>query len=377
MLEKTGKIISGVLCAVISAAALFIGTLSAVLPDRLCIETGKLIGGLFGTKLCGTAENAEYRFGPIPIKPVSISEEQRPMLVPCGTPFGIKLRTEGVMAVSVSDDSPAEKAGICEGDIILSVNGVPVTSNSDISNAVQLSPERCSVILRHGDSERQLFAEPYELCGVYKLGLWVRDSAAGLGTMSYYDPETGSYGGLGHPVSDVTTGKLMPLSSGEVTAAEITDIVRGAAGAPGELCGRLLHDKKLGELHKNTECGIFGKASHCPADGGAVPMAFRQEVHTGAAVLLTTVDGTEPQEYDIEIEHISVIDLDSSKSMVIRITDPALLELTGGIVCGMSGSPIIQDGMLVGAVTHVFLNDPQKGYAIFCQTMLEAAENRE
>lgn len=296
---------------------------------------------------------------------------QRPMLVACGTPFGIKLKTDGVMAVGVTEGSPAEKAGLRKGDIIVSVNGERVCSNGDISAAIQLCPESSEVIIHRGNSERMLCAEPYCEDGVYRIGVWVRDSAAGIGTMTYYNPADGSYGGLGHAVSDVTTGELMPLLSGEITAAEINGIVKGEAGAPGELCGRLIADSVTGSIERNTQCGIFGSTAGAPVSAQAIPMAYRSEVHTGAATVLTTTDGGVPAEYDIEIERISVYDTESSKSMIIRITDPALLEKTGGIVCGMSGSPIIQDGKLVGAVTHVFLNDPHRGYAIFCETMLE------
>ncbi len=374
-MEKLCKLLSGSLCALIAAAAVGIAGMYAVLPSELSVEAGTSSGsGFLGTQLRDSGGGTEYYIGSVPIKPVELRQTERPMLVPCGTPFGIKLRTSGVMAVTVNDNSPAEKAGIREGDIILSVNGVEVSSNSGISSAIQLCPESCSVILRRGDSEMMLSAEPYKDCGLYKIGLWVRDSAAGLGTMTYYDPATKGYGGLGHPVSDVTTGELMPLGSGEITAADITGIVRGAAGSPGELCGALLSEHVIGTLEQNTKCGIFGRAEQPPCEGEAVPMAFRQEVRTGEAQILATVDGTTPRLYDIRIEHINLCDMDSSKSMVIRITDEALLQSTGGIVCGMSGSPILQDGRLAGAVTHVFLNDPEKGYAIFAETMLDASQ---
>lgn len=341
-MEKTARKFSGLLCAAIIFAA--------------------GCAALFGGMRLNVGAAAEI---------TAVSAAQRPMLVACGTPFGIKLKTDGVIAVGVTKGSPAEKAGLRQGDIIVSVNGEKVCSNSDISAAIQLCPECSEVIIHRGDSERMLSINPYCEGGVYRIGVWVRDSAAGIGTMTYYNPLEGSYGGLGHAVSDVTTGELMPLLSGEITAAEINGIVKGAAGVPGELCGRLIADSVTGSIERNTQYGIFGSAAGAPVAAQAIPMAYRSEVHTGAATILTTVDGNTPAEYDIEIERISVYDAESSKSMTIRITDPALLEKTGGIVCGMSGSPIIQNGRLVGAVTHVFLNDPQRGYAIFCQTMLE------
>lgn len=373
-MEKTAKILSRLLCGIITCAAFVIGCFCAVLPDSVSVEAGADSSvSFYGAKLYDDGEEACYYLGAVPIKTASVAAVERPMLVPCGTPFGIKLRTDGVMAISVTEDSPAESAGIKEGDVIISVNDVRVRSNSDISDAIQLSPERCEVILQRGDSERLIRMQPYEDCGIYKIGVWVRDSAAGIGTMSYFDPVTGEYGGLGHSVSDVTTGELMPLLSGEITAADINGIIRGEAGSPGELCGRIVPNDAIGTIERNTKCGIFGTVSEAPTGGEAVPMAFRQEVKTGAATMLTTIDGSTPKEYDIVIEHINICDMESSKSMVIRITDPELLSQTGGIICGMSGSPILQDGRLVGAVTHVFLNDPERGYAIFCETMLDKA----
>lgn len=376
-MEKTAKILSGLLMAAISAAAAAICCLYLLLPQEISIEADAACdGGFFGTSITETPDGYEYRCGAVPIKPVSATERERPMLVPCGTPFGIKLKASGVMAVSITENSPAEKSGIKEGDMILSVNGEQVSSNSAISSAIQLCPDNCEIILRRKNSEKLINVEPYNDCGIYKIGIWVRDSAAGLGTMTYYDPTSGGFAGLGHPVSDATTGELMPMASGEITPAEITGAVKGKAGDPGELCGTLTSDESIGILEANTSCGVFGKLDNYNGAVEPVPMAFRQEVHTGDAVILATIDGSTPKEYDIVIEHINLCDINSSKSMVIRITDPELLNATGGIVCGMSGSPIIQDGKLAGAVTHVFLNDPMRGYAIFCETMLEAQENR-
>ena len=374
-MEKTTKIMSRLLLGLISIAATAVSMLYLLLPQEISVEAGaEYSSGFCGATLKETTDGFEYRYGAIPIKTVSANERTRPMLVPCGTPFGIKLKTSGVMAVSITENSPAKKEGIKEGDIIMSVNGEPVNSNSAISSAIQLCPEKCEIILRRGDSEKLVTVKPYQDCGIYKIGIWVRDSAAGLGTMTYFDPLTGGFGGLGHPVSDVTTGELMPMASGEITPAQITGAVKGETGDPGELCGTLTTDECLGTLSLNTSYGIFGTMSNPCDTEKAIPMAFRQEVHTGDATILATIEGSTPKEYDIVIEHINICDLNSSKSMVIRITDPELLEATGGIVCGMSGSPIIQDGRLAGAVTHVFLNDPERGYAIFCETMLQAQE---
>lgn len=297
------------------------------------------------------------------------SGEERRMLIPGGMPFGIKLRTDGVMVVSVNKGSPAAKAGIRAGDIILSVNGSTVETNAEIAAAIQQEPSGSEVVYLRRDSEKCVSVTPQSADGRLILGVWVRDSAAGIGTLTYYDPETGSFGGLGHPVSDVTTGELMPLASGEITEAEIFGVTKSADGEPGELCGELCSGA-AGTLEANTPVGVFGTLSS-GIEGKVLPVAHKSEVECGEAVILSTISGTEPQEYEAEIEKINLCALNGTKSMIIRITDERLLETAGGIVRGMSGSPIIQNGMLVGAVTHVFLNDPTRGYAVFAETMVE------
>lgn len=374
-MEKAGKIISGLLCWAIAAAACVLGFYYAVLPGTLYAETCGAVSG----KVCG-AEIVEraggecvYSVGGMNIKPVALERRERRMLVPGGQPFGIKLRTDGVMVVSVNGGSPADKSGIKPGDVIVSVNNIDVETNSDISEAVQQVPGECRLIIRRGDSEKCLGVPPECVNGTYRIGAWVRDSAAGIGTLTFFDPKTGEFAGLGHPVSDVTTGKLMPLSSGEATTAEIYSTIKGKNGETGELCGEL-RESVIGSLDKNTPVGVFGTLSG-EADGTAIPMAFRQEVQCGPASILSTIEGCEPQEYSIEIEKINICASGGTKSMVIRVTDKRLLDSAGGIVRGMSGSPIIQNGMLAGAVTHVFVNDPTRGYAVFAESMVEEIDS--
>lgn len=370
MMEKAGKFISGLFCCLIAAAAGLIGSYYAVLPGEITAQTGgEVHGGFIGAEITQQYDGWGYSVGKMRIKQVSLSQEERRSLVPGGMPFGIKLRTEGVMVISVNKGSPADKAGIRAGDMITSVNGVPVMTNSEISSAVQMEPSGSVVVLSRGTSELCINAEPQESGGHLQLGVWVRDSAAGIGTLTFYDPQTGMFGGLGHPVSDVTTGELMPLSSGEITRAEIYSVSRGASGEAGELCGDLCSGA-VGTLSSNTPVGVFGELEQ-ELTGQALPVAFRQEVQCGPATILATINGTEPQEYSIEIEKINLCALNGTKSMVIRVTDDRLLESAGGIVRGMSGSPIIQNGMIAGAVTHVFLNDPSRGYAVFVETMIE------
>lgn len=370
MMDRAGRFISGCFCLLIAAAVGIIGIYYAVLPGKLTAQTGgEIHGGFAGAQITEQYGGWGYSVGKMHIKQVSVSQEQRRMMVPGGTPFGIKLRTDGVMVISVNKGSPADCAGIKPGDIISSINGVQVQTNSEIAAAVQLDSEQSVVVLKRGSSEMCISAEPQKDGTEYRLGAWVRDSAAGIGTLTCFDPDTGKFAGLGHPVSDVTTGELMPLSSGEITQAEIFSVVKGQNGEAGELCGDLCSGA-VGKLSANTPVGVFGDLMTIP-NGNALPVAFRQEVECGPASIMTTISGTEPQVYSIEIEKINVCALNGTKSMVIRVTDQRLLDSAGGIVRGMSGSPIIQNGMIVGAVTHVLLNDPSRGYAVFAETMME------
>ncbi len=342
--------------------------------NAVAVEAGK-----------SSVKKAELKLlGIIPIKIVNIQEVDEPMLIPCGNPFGIKLLTDGVIAVEVSGfetasgfRSPAADAGIKTGDIIKTVNGKKVMSNEDIEKIISESGGKSlSFNLMRDDKNLILNVEP-QLCsadGSYRAGLWVRDSSAGIGTVTFYDPETGVFAGLGHPVCDVDTGSILPLSEGEVVDVSVNGVKRGAAGAPGELMGSFSSLAAIGSLELNCADGLYGVMSSFSSQNEAVPLGMRQEIETGEAYIYTTVSGTQPKMYKIVIEKIDLHDTKGSKNMIIRVTDKELLEKSGGIVQGMSGSPIIQNGKLVGAVTHVFVNNPAKGYAIFADTMYECSE---
>ncbi len=375
-MEKTVKIISGAVCAVLVFAALLISFYHAALPVNINTDSnGKISGGFSLAVLRPIGSGAGYYVGAVPIKDAGAKKTVRPAVIPCGTPFGIKLRSEGVMVITVSPGSPADKSGLKSGDVITAVNGTSVYTNTDIEEALQSSPANVDITFTRGDSEVSVIAAPREQDGYRRIGAWVRDSAAGIGTLTFCCPDSGIFGGLGHAVSDVSTGKAVPLRTGEITDADIYSVVKGEKGSAGELCGALLPGE-TGTLAANTPVGVFGTLEALP-NTDSIPVAFRQEVHSGAASILTTISGGTPQEYSIEIERVNLFDMTGSKSMVIRITDNRLLEETGGIVRGMSGSPIIQDGMLVGAVTHVLVNDPERGYAVFAESMLEELEKCE
>ena len=322
-------------------------------------------------------------FGFIPLKQVTVSVVDAPVVTVCGTPFGIKLYTDGVLIVGMSDVqtaaggvNPAAAAGIRIGDTILSIDGVAVTTNEEVADCINACDGRSVTlrIRRDGVEFDASFvpARPSDGTG-WRAGLWVRDSTAGVGMLTFYDPESGAFAGLGHPVCDTDTGQMLSVSTGEIVPARIHDVEKSVKGTPGELCG---HFEKgtLGRLSLNASDGVYGTLTAALEGGVSMPLAMKQEVQEGAAQVLTTVDGDEPRLYDIVIRQVRHNAANDTRSMVIEVVDEELLALTGGIVQGMSGSPIIQNGKLVGAVTHVLVDDPTRGYAIFAENMLTTAQ---
>lgn len=322
-------------------------------------------------------------FGVVPIKEVTLIEKDEKTVFVSGEVFGIKLYTDGVIIVgtqSVETDSgrvnPAESCGLQVGDVIISIDGEKVYTSDSVQNILNNNNgSSFDIKVKRGERYREFTLSPVycEREGCYKAGMWVRDSTAGIGTLTYYDKDSGMFGALGHQVNDVDTNEIMPLLEGEAVSARVTDIKKASKGTTGSLeCD--FGDYTVGRLTANTDCGIFGAYSAVPSFVKAYPVASAQQVKKGKASLVSAVQNGEPKEYEIEITHISYNENNSQKNMVIKITDPELKELTGGIVQGMSGSPIVQDGRLVGALTHVIVNNPEKGYAVFAQTMLEKQE---
>lgn len=318
-----------------------------------------------------------------PIKSVDIAVTGEKELIPCGTPFGIRLFTNGVIVVGTADIptqdgmvNPATCAGIKTGDIIQKINGKNVNQNEEVAALVEKSDGKALELELERNGRvftATLHPVTCETDNLYKAGLWVRDSTAGIGTMTFYDPETGSFGGLGHAICDTDTGEVMPLRSGDILPVTICGIAKGEKGLPGELRGYFSNDTAIGSLCANVQAGVYGNLEKT-FEGTSVTMAMKQDITTGKVQILTTINEDGPQYYDAEIESIDLRNQSETKNMVLHVTDPELLKATGGIVQGMSGSPILQNGKLVGAVTHVFVNDPTRGYGIFAENMLNVSQ---
>ena len=319
--------------------------------------------------------------GLIPIKSVTVNTKDRDLLYVGGMPFGVRFSTDGLLVVGYGDEipktqNPAYKAGIRPSDIINAVNGKAITSSEALIKASAESGgnEIALSCTRNGKSFT-VNVKPYYSASEqkYKTGLLVRDSGAGIGTVTFIDPETNEFGGLGHGICDGATGCVLPMSRGAVTDVKISGVVKGVSGNPGELHGSF-GLKKTGSLLKNTSCGVFGMFVEKPQScTELLPVGVPSELKTGEAYIYCTLDGTSPQKYTIKITDIDYSET-GNKCFSIKVTDPSLIEKTGGIVQGMSGSPIIQNGKLVGAVTHVLINDPTTGYGIFIENMLNAAQ---
>lgn len=298
-------------------------------------------------------------------------------VIPLGSAFGIKLFTDGVIVASLSDIyteegvcCPAAEAGILPGDYLLQADGQDIPDNGALARYIGSSQgEAISFQVRREDQVFSVEVTPVYGEGSFKTGMWVRDSAAGIGTLTFYDPTTGVFAGLGHGICDMDTNGVMALKSGEPAPITLSGIVKGQADSPGQLRGYFSSEESLGTLLANRETGVYGTLHQAPA-GEAVETLTREEVATGPVQLLVSLDETGPQLYEAEIQEIINQDK-TTKNLVVQVTDPRLLERTGGIVQGMSGAPILQNGKLAGAITHVFTEDPTLGYGIFISNMLE------
>ena len=294
-------------------------------------------------------------------------------LIPVGKVVGLELQ-EGSVSVAAFDESqanPCKAAGIQVGDRILKINGNSIRSAEDIRQALNHSKGMVTICIDRSGKECTYSLAPRITRDGPKLGLYLRQGITGIGTVTWYDPDTKAFGTLGHGVNN-SDGQLLPMVKGNAYPARILSVRKGKSGDPGQLMGAIESRTPIGSLTKNTLQGVFGIAD-VPWQGRAIEVASADEVQNGKAVILSTVEGNTVREYSVEILKIYPAGRQNGRNLLLRVTDPALLSATGGIVQGMSGSPIIQDGKLIGAVTHVLVNDPTTGYGIFIENMLDAA----
>lgn len=322
------------------------------------------------------------------IKNVEVSVLPKTTVVPVGNIAGVKLYTNGVLVVGMSEIEgednktykPYENTGIEEGDTIVKVNDNIISSTDELIEKINLSQgEKVELEYIHDEETKECSITPVKTSEKeYKLGLWVRDSAAGVGTVTFYEPSTQNFGALGHGIADIDTGDLLNIASGEFVTARILNIKKGEDGNPGKIQGTVEEQETIGEISKNTAFGIYGKIKDLSSLNidmqKEMEVALRDEIKLGKATILCSLDNQRVEEYEIEITKIYKENNYNNKSMEIKITDEALIEKTGGIIQGMSGSPIIQNGKFIGAVTHVFVNSSTEGYAIFGDLMLKQSK---
>ena len=314
------------------------------------------------------------------LMPTAMAKEQRRTLLVGGIAFGVRFATEGVMVVGYCDvesggacHNPARAAGLMPGDCICELDGEALSSAETLAKALETGAGReITLTYRREGTQHVAKLTPAraDADGRWRVGLFVRDSGAGIGTITYIEEDTGAFAGLGHGICDGESGALIPLSRGAVMGVTIASITKGAVGAPGELRGHF-SAARTGTLSGNTACGVYGVLLACPTTAaGRREIAHRNEVHEGAASVWCTLDDNVSREYSVSISNVKRAER-GNKCFTVKVTDKTLLEKTGGIVQGMSGSPIIQDGRLIGAVTHVLIGDPTTGYGIFIENMLE------
>ncbi len=322
-------------------------------------------------------------FGKIPVKSMTVNVISKTRVIPVGKAIGMKLYTDGVLVVGMSEINgrkPYENSGIQEGDTIIEINNEKIDDTEELMEVVNESQGKIlEISYKRNEEIRKTSIKPVKTeKDEYKLGLWVRDAAAGVGTMTFYEPSSGKFATLGHGINDIDTSDLISISEGELVTTQILSIVKGEKGAPGEIRGSIEKGVTLGNISKNTDFGVYGtitNKSMIDIDStNEMEVALRDEVKIGKAQIMCQLDNNKIETYDIEIEKLYMRNYKDNKSMVIKITDERLLEKTGGIIQGMSGAPIIQNGKFVGSVTHVLINDPTVGYGVFADIMLQQLE---
>ena len=334
------------------------------------------------SKSIGKEKVSVNLFDKLLIKNIDVSVIPKTKIIPVGSIAGLKLYTNGVLVVGMSEiegEKPYEHTGIEEGDTILKINNDMVNSTDDLIQKVNMSKgNEIKVQYIHDNQSKECSIKPVAVKNEYKIGLWVRDSAAGVGTVTFYEPATQKFGALGHGITDIDTGELIDIASGEFVSANILNIKKGENGNPGKIQGTIEEQDTIGNIDKNTPFGIYGKMkniSNLNIDKSKeMEVALRDEIKLGKATILCSLDNRKVEEYEIEIKKIYKENNYNNKSMEIKITDEKLIEKTGGIIQGMSGSPIIQNGKFIGAVTHVLVNSSTEGYAIFGDLMIKQSK---
>ena len=323
--------------------------------------------------------------GKLKVKQVSVTTYPKLKVIPAGNLIGLKLYTEGVLVIGTSEikningitEKPFENSTIKEGDIIIEIDNKKINSAKDLQNIVNNSKgEKLEIKYLRNNEIYITEIRPTKVSeNGYKLGLWVRDSASGVGTMTFYDPERKKFAALGHGISDSDTGELLNISTGEVVNAKIVSLTKGKKGFPGEIKGNISNEKTIGKINYNTEFGVFGTEDEFIQFNAkyreGIEIALREEIKNGKASMLATLETGEVKEYEVEISDIDLDNNYNNKSFKIKITDNNLLNKSGGIICGMSGAPIIQNNKLIGALTNVLVSDPKIGYGVFSDMMIK------
>ena len=323
-------------------------------------------------------------FGDIKIKDVNVAVVPKTTVIPLGTAIGMKLYTKGVLVVGMSQikdennerKKPYENSGIEQGDTILAINNNEVSNTDELIKEVNNSNgNEIKIKYIKNNETLETSIKPVKSNNEYKLGLWVRDAAAGVGTLTFYEPSTNTFMALGHGISDIDTEKIVDISSGELITANILSIKKGVKGTPGEIRGTIENGYNIGTINKNTSLGVYGSVTnknYLDTSGySEMEVATRSEIQDEKAQIICQLDNSGKKTYEIEIEKIYLANNTDNKSMLIKVTDKELLEKTGGIIQGMSGAPVIQNGKFIGAVTNVLVNDPTQGYAIFADMMIK------
>lgn len=397
-MRKFIRVLNGIVALAVAVVFSFVIYGNAAYPDTFYVNdaSDNVIDEIFyltdddeqsvdyqSAETVGSQNSDLTLLGIIPVKSETVKTVNEDTVLVSGDSFGIKLYSDGVMVVGTKDVTsgsetvnPSKDAGIEVGDIIVSINGEKVYSSDRVSEILNDNNGEAFQIRvkRNGDYRDFSLVPVYvESEGCYKAGMWVRDSTAGIGTITFYNPSSGMMAALGHPITDVDTGEIIPIFDGQAVETTVSSVTKSTVSETGSISCEF-SNKEIGVLNINTRQGIYGKYSSKAdlSDCSEYKVALPQEVHKGFCQIITTVDENGPLVYSAEITRI--YQNDDEKNMIIKITDEKLIEKTGGIVQGMSGSPIIQDGKLVGAITHVIVNNPLKGYGVFANTMLELSE---